>query len=86
LTNVIRHAQAKEVVISWHHIGKKLQVVVTDDGHGFDIVSVGKAKGFGLLGMRERLLALGGTLRIDSGLGNGTTLTIELPLSKRKAS
>lgn len=86
LTNVIRHAQANEVVISLRHIGKQLQAVITDDGQGFDRVAVGKTKGFGLLGMRERLLALGGTLRIDSALGNGTTLTIELPVSKRKAS
>lgn len=80
LTNVTRHSQAREVVISMQPIGKQLQVVVKDDGRGFDTVAVGKARGFGLFGMRERVLALGGTLRITSAPGKGTAVTIKLPL------
>ena len=80
LTNVTRHSQAREVVISTQCSGQQLQIVVRDDGIGFDTVAVGKGLGFGLFGMRERLLALGGRLRIVSAPGQGTTVTIRLPL------
>lgn len=80
LTNVTRHAQAREVAISLHSSGQQLQVVVHDDGIGFDPAVVGKGRGFGLFGMRERLLALGGRLRIASAPGQGTTVIIKLPL------
>jgi PAS domain S-box-containing protein len=80
LTNVTRHAQAREVTISLHSSGQQLQVVVRDDGVGFDTAAVSKGRGFGLFGMRERLLALGGRLRIASAPGQGTTVIIKLPL------
>ena len=80
LTNVARHAQAGEVVISLRENAQRLQVVVKDDGLGFDTQALGKSRGFGLVGMRERVLALGGTLRIDSSPGRGCAVTIKLPL------
>ena len=80
LTNVTRHSQAREVVISLHSSGQQLQVVVRDDGIGFDTAAVDQGRGFGLFGMRERLLALGGRLRIASAPGQGTTVIIKLPL------
>lgn len=86
LTNVARHAEAREVRISLHPEGERLRVVVKDDGRGFDTAAVGKGGGFGLFGMRERLLALGGTLRIDSAPGQGTAVCIELPLGGRESS
>ena len=86
LTNVTRHAQAREVVISLHSSGQQLQVVVRDDGIGFDTAAVGKGQGFGLFGMRERLLALGGRLRIASAPGQGTTVIIKLPLENGELS
>ena len=81
LTNVVRHAQARSVVISLRYGRAQLHVVVKDDGRGFDPVVVGKARGFGLFGMRERILALGGTLRIKSAVGQGTAVSIRLPLA-----
>lgn len=86
LTNVARHALASEVVISVRRNGTRLQVVVSDDGKGFDTVAVGKARGFGLFGMRERILALGGTLRIKSAPGQGTAVSIRLPLASGETS
>ena len=80
LTNVTRHSQAREVVISMQRCGPHLQVVVRDDGQGFDTDVVGKGRGFGLFGMRERVLALGGSLRIASAPGQGTAVTIKLPV------
>jgi signal transduction histidine kinase len=86
LTNIARHAQATEVVISLHTSGQRLKVIVKDDGQGFATEVVGKGRGFGLLGMRERVLALGGTLHIDSAPGKGTSVAIELPLSNSEHS
>lgn len=81
LTNIARHAQASEVTISLHY-GSRLLLQVKDNGCGFDPTVVRKLLGLGLFGMRERILSIGGTLRIDSESGIGTTLAIELPLSK----
>ena len=81
LTNIARHAQASAVVISLR-CGKRLRLRIEDNGCGFDPSVVRKLPGLGLFGMRERILALVGTLKIDSETGIGTTLAIELPLSQ----
>lgn len=81
LTNVARHAQASEVTISLQY-GSRLLLQVKDNGCGFDPMDARTLPGYGLLGMRERILSLGGTLKIDSESGIGTKLVIELPLSK----
>ena len=81
LTNVARHAQASAVTIRIER-GEELSLGVTDDGCGFDPAVVRDSPGLGLFGMRERILALGGILNIDSGRGGGTTVTIKLPLAR----
>jgi two-component system sensor histidine kinase UhpB len=73
------------VIVSLHESEHVLHLSVKDDGRGFDVVARECSIGFGLFGMRERLLALGGTLRIDSAPGAGTCVGIELPLSKGEA-
>lgn len=82
LTNVARHARATDVSISLSRMEQHLQVGIKDNGRGFDTGVVGRERGFGLFGMRERILALGGTVSIDSARGRGTTVSIELPLSE----
>lgn len=86
LTNVARHADAHEVTISLNHCAHELCVVVADDGRGFDTDVVGQDSGFGLFGMRERMLALGGTLRINSAPGKGTAISIKLPIPSKDPS
>jgi signal transduction histidine kinase len=64
-------------------------VTIEDDGVGFDAVSVqqqGARVGLGLIGIRERALQLHGTLRIQSGPGIGTRLTVQLPARSRPDS
>ena len=80
LTNVSRHSGANEVEITLQCDKRQLQLLVRDNGRGFDPAVVREKRGFGLLGMRERVLALGGKLRIDSAPGKGTTMMIDLPL------
>ncbi|MDD5175154.1 MAG: PAS domain-containing sensor histidine kinase [Sterolibacterium sp.] len=81
LTNVSRHAGASEVNISLQCDKHQFQLLVRDNGRGFDPAVVREKNGFGLLGMRERVLALGGRLHIDSAPGKGTTMMIDISLS-----
>ncbi len=80
-TNIARHAQASEALIALRVDAGAVVLEVADDGRGG--VS---ANGNGLAGMRERVAALGGTLRIDSPRGGGTRLTVTVPLGEGKAA
>jgi signal transduction histidine kinase len=79
LTNTIRHARAKHVVISVHAGDDRLLLSVTDDGVGVD--PAGRRGGLGLRGIEERVRELNGTVEMRSATGRGSTLTIELPLA-----
>jgi two-component system sensor histidine kinase UhpB len=84
LTNVVRHARAQHVWIELSQSDGVLELVVRDDGVGFDIagtleraVSEGH---LGLLGMKERVEILGGQLEVDSQSGVGTRIRVSLPV------
>ncbi len=76
LTNVVRHARAQRVILSIVRDDGKIRVTVSDDGIGG---AYDRAQGLGLLGMRERAHACGGTLRIEPAEPHGTVVTLELP-------
>ncbi len=80
LTNISRYAKATEVKILVNFSRPDLEVSITDDGCGFDLGEVLIKKTFGLLGMRERALTLGGDLLILSRPGRGTTIAVKVPL------
>lgn len=82
LTNVAKHARASHVEISVAAADERLSIVIADDGCGFDAEL--QTGGFGLTGMRERVLVFGGELSIDS-VSSGTTVSAWLPLTKRPA-
>lgn len=84
-TNITRHAQASRVHVSLTMEGQKLRLVVQDDGIGFDVTAP-RPRSFGLLGMRERVLALSGDFTVDSRPGAGTTIIAEIPLDEAGAS
>jgi signal transduction histidine kinase len=79
LNNVVRHAQASQVDVILERRDGSVIAVVEDNGRGFDSRVAGKGDRVGLLGMRERAEALGGTLLIESAPGSGTTLRVEVP-------
>ena len=79
LTNVVKHAAAKRVSIVVTRLPGRVAVMIEDDGVGFDLAT-SRAEGLGLLGMRERVELLDGSLKIESGPDVGTTLVVELPL------
>jgi signal transduction histidine kinase len=79
LTNVVKHARAREVRVSFERTEERVLVTVQDDGVGFS-PRASRRSGLGLLGIRERLSAFGGSLWISSRRGRGTTLTLSVPL------
>jgi PAS domain S-box-containing protein len=81
LTNVIRHAQAKSVRVALCQEDGDILLVVEDDGIGFNPSGLSNSLGsLGLLGMKERAQFCGGDVQISSSSGNGTTVTIRVPL------
>jgi signal transduction histidine kinase len=84
LTNVAKHASATLAFVYLRRVGDVVQVSIEDNGVGFEPESA--RRGLGLIGIRERVAHLGGTVHIDTALGRGTRLTIELPARTRAAS
>jgi signal transduction histidine kinase len=86
LGNALRHGQAGEISVVLDVQDGLLQVVVADDGVGFDVHSVTRsragheARGLGLLGMQERVSPWGGEVQVESEPGRGTRLSIRVPL------
>lgn len=78
LSNVARHAAASCVLIKLEGDCEQVRLSICDDGVGFD-AQVPKPGALGLIGIRERVLLLGGQLAIQSGHGQGTTVTVTLP-------
>ncbi|UQU66619.1 sensor histidine kinase [Couchioplanes caeruleus] len=76
LTNVRRHAAARDVSVLLAYEAEKVRLVVRDDGRGFD---PGQRHGFGLDGMRARAGQVGGTLTVRSEPGAGATIELEVP-------
>jgi two-component system, NarL family, sensor histidine kinase UhpB len=79
LTNVARHARTDAAEVQLHADHERLQVRVRDAGRGFVPAETLRGPSLGLVGMRERCLALGGRLSIESSRGAGTTVLAELP-------
>jgi two-component system NarL family sensor kinase len=79
LTNIGRHAQAHHVNIQLTVMPEQIQLMISDDGRGFDPEQV-TANHFGLIGMNERVNLLSGKLQISSSPGEGTELEISVPL------
>jgi two-component system NarL family sensor kinase len=83
LANARRHAHATEVTITVRASGPRVQLVVRDDGRGFNARSSHEGR-YGLLGMRERARLLGGTLRIEGRAGRGTAVRVTVPLPQEE--
>jgi signal transduction histidine kinase len=90
LTNVVRHAQAKQVEVELRKLDHELELVICDDGIGFDVNSVlDRASGdlsLGLLGMQERVQLVGGIIKISSDLKRGTEIQVQFPLPESEGS
>ncbi|MCI0487796.1 MAG: histidine kinase [Blastocatellia bacterium] len=81
VNNIARHSDCARVEIEFRVEDNRLILTLNDDGKGFDLAE--KSSGHGLASMRERTLALGGRLEIDSRQGLGTALRFDIPLASR---
>ena len=84
LQNTAKYARASRAAVALSCPGSHLEFTVTDDGTGFDTATA--SHGTGLQGMADRLAAAGGTLRINSAPGLGTTVSGRLPVSELAAT
>jgi signal transduction histidine kinase len=81
LTNAIKNGRAAHAVVEVIESETTIGVTIRDDGAGFDPAD--RTEGFGVLGMRERVELLGGTLEIESAPGQGTTIRATLPIQRQ---
>lgn len=76
-TNIMRHARATQVEVRLRHLADQCLLEIEDNGVGFDATGL-QRRTFGLMGMRERALVLGGELDIDSVPGRGTRVSVHI--------
>ena len=81
LNNAVKHAAARAVWIELQRLPHEVTCSVRDDGKGFDAARRPAVRGLGLIGIRERLSALGGSLRLVTRPANGTTIHAAIPLA-----
>jgi signal transduction histidine kinase len=82
LTNIWKHARATKASVTVSFDARRCAIQIADDGIGFDLATVGaedKGEHLGIVGIRERAEMLGGTLRIASAPGAGTTVVVTVP-------
>ena len=84
LMNAVKHARTERASIRVVHSASLLEVVVQDQGCGFDVTATTDSTQFGLFSIKERMRALGGQLTIVSEIDKGTTATLALPVSNPK--
>jgi len=80
ITNISKYAKASQVWVTLASVDGQIEVSVRDDGVGFD-TTVEQGSAYGLVGMRFRVEAEGGTLTLRSHPGQGTTVQVRLPQS-----
>jgi two-component system sensor histidine kinase DegS len=84
LTNVVRHSGARNAVVRLSQTYDGLDMTIDDDGHGIDReisrLDASSARGLGVIGMRERVQALGGTFALESRREGGTRVAVHLPV------
>lgn len=90
LANVVKHARASRVLLRFEAKPGYATLLVADNGVGFDLTAVPQGAreryGVGLMSMRERAAALGGTINIESALGKGTRVHVVIPLEAHSAT
>jgi signal transduction histidine kinase len=79
LTNVVKHSHAQRVSVLLTRANGRIKAVIEDDGTGFDPGAT-RSDGIGLIGMRERIELLDGTLAVESSETSGTTVALEVPV------
>jgi PAS domain S-box-containing protein len=86
LTNASKHASPKVVSVLIHRNPSEVRLVIEDDGKGFDVSEVLSDAQLGLLGIRERVRLVGGSVTVESSPGHGTTICVSVRLPEPEPS
>ncbi len=81
LNNIVKHANAKSVLVSIKLLNNNVVLTIIDDGVGFDTNKSKSKSSFGLMGMEERINIIGGEFEINSVVEEGTTLKVSIPIA-----
>lgn len=79
LNNILKHSEADHASLTINESDGHLQIVITDNGKGFDVGKSRRSEGFGLTQIRARIMNMSGKFQIDSKPGHGTTIAIDIP-------
>jgi signal transduction histidine kinase len=83
VVNAVRHGDPENIALRLEFEGSMFGMEIRDDGRGFRGAPADGASGhYGLTGMRERAQSIGATLTVESGVGEGTTVRLALPLAR----
>ena len=84
INNAVKHAESKHILLNLKFGARRVQFIIKDDGRGFqyDANLNGAGDHFGLVGMRERAVQIGGSFRINSSPGEGTEVIVDVPVSQ----
>ncbi len=80
ISNVVRHAEADHLIVRVQRKNGLFQINITDNGKGFDLNAINNQTGLGLRNIRQRARIYNGQVQIDTTLGEGTSLTISIPM------
>jgi signal transduction histidine kinase len=80
LTNVAKHASASRILVEIREEPTAIQITITDDGRGIDIAAPRKPDRLGLLGLHERLAAIGGSLKVSNAVPHGVRIEARVPI------
>jgi len=83
LTNITRHADATHARVSLKENTNVIEMRVSDNGKGISKKRLSATQSFGIIGMRERAHSLGGSLVIAGDRGDGTTVTVTIPILRK---
>jgi signal transduction histidine kinase len=86
LINVAKHAQTDSAVVECDKVQEQIVIRVSDSGAGYDLNASRRARGLGLISVRERLSNIGGTTEIRSAPGEGTSVTLTAALSESRGT
>jgi len=86
LNNILKHSRAKNAQVEIVKGDDHLEMIVSDDGVGFEAAARNKPRSFGLRGMQERVEHLGGSVKISSATGKGTQIAIFVPLEAEESA
>lgn len=83
VANTLKHSEASNLNIELNQFKNLINIMIEDDGKGFDVMQLKSAEGMGLKNVQARVLDLHGNIDIDSQLGRGTTFTIDIPIQQK---